>query len=68
MGTKIISSEFNSDNFWHHCEGVTEQKIEDICNCILQRAFHMLKDKIRELIGGFGATNFFTFFTLINMN
>ena len=33
----------------------------EICNCILQRAFHMLKDKIRELIGVFDATNFFTF-------
>ena len=66
MGIKIISSEFNSDNFWHHWKGITEQQIEDICNCILQRAFHMLKEKTRVLIGAFDATNFFTFFALIN--
>ena len=66
LGIDIDPEKFNSTNYWHHCNSITQEKVEDIINTIIRKVFHIIIDENTDFILPFDVTNFFTFICFEN--
>ena len=63
---EIDPNYFTSTNYWHHWDKLSKEKIESICNTILEKSYSIIKEKNATSRSFFDATNFFTFFSSEN--